>query len=59
MKRLKFNFNLTGFCLLALVLGALGPSGCASADSENLSARPWNSPGQHDSGLPSALTEGR
>jgi hypothetical protein len=57
MKRLRFN--LTCLWLLALVLGAVGLAGCASADSENLSARPWNSPGQHDTGLPSSLTEGR
>jgi hypothetical protein len=57
MKKLKLS--ISSICLLALMLAAMGLSGCASADSENLSARPWNSPGAHDSGLPSALTEGR
>jgi ABC-type oligopeptide transport system substrate-binding subunit len=57
MKKLKFS--ISSICLLALMMAALGLSGCASADSENLSARPWNSPGANDSGLPSALTEGR
>jgi hypothetical protein len=57
MKQLKSK--LAGLCLLLLALGALGLSGCASADSENMSARPWNSPGQNETGLPSALTEGR
>jgi hypothetical protein len=57
MKTLKSAF--AGICLAALVLSALGLSGCASADSENLSARPWNSPGQNETGLPSGLTEGR
>lgn len=43
---------------LLLVIGAL-LIGCASTESENASARPWNSPKGWESGLPSGLTEGR
>ena len=43
--------------LSALAMGAIG---CASVESENASARPWNSPrGWETGGLPSTLNEGR
>lgn len=43
--------------LLALV--ALGGTGCATTEADNLSARPWNSPRGWETGLPSMLNEGR
>lgn len=45
--------------LLGLVLGALGLSGCASTEPDNMSERPWNSPKGWENGLPSGMTEGR
>jgi len=57
MNQLRIKF--AACCLFALVLGALCGTGCASAESENMSSRPWNSPGQYDGGLPSSLMEGR
>ena len=45
--------------LLLLALAALWLSGCASTESENLSARPWNTPKTWETGLPSSMTEGR
>ena len=48
-----------GWALLWLLLAALGLAGCASPETENLSARPWNSPKSWENGLPSAMTEGR
>jgi hypothetical protein len=47
------------FCLLLLALVALGISGCATTESENASARPWNAPKGWENGLPSSLYEGR
>jgi hypothetical protein len=47
--------------LLLFLLGALsaGVSGCATTDSENLSARPWNSPQGWETGaIPSSMNEG-
>lgn len=55
----RFRFNLSAAFLLLLVLAALGLSGCASEESENTSARPWNSPRGWENGLPSTMTEGR
>jgi hypothetical protein len=50
-------------CLLALlgcaVSATLGLSGCASTEPDNYSERPWDSPKSWETGLPSALTEGR
>jgi hypothetical protein len=43
--------------LLASVVLSL--TGCASTEPENYSARPWDSPRSWETGLPSALTEGR
>ncbi len=47
------------FLLLLLLLALLGAAGCASTESENMSARPWNSPKSWENGLPSSMTEGR
>jgi len=55
----RLFYRLRPLFLLLLVLAALGLAGCASPDSENLSERPWNTPKSWESGLPSALTEGR
>jgi hypothetical protein len=33
--------------------------GCTSPDPANRSARPWNTPKQWETGLPSAILEGR
>jgi hypothetical protein len=44
--------------LLLLTLAALGLSGCASDESENLSSRPWNAPRTSDYGLPGGMMEG-
>ena len=46
------------FCLL-LALIALWTGGCATTESENASARPWNAPKGWEHGLPSSLYEGR
>jgi hypothetical protein len=48
----QFLSNPRHAFLLMLVLAALGLSGCASAESENLSERPWNSPRPGDYGVP-------
>jgi len=44
--------------LLLVVLGTLGLAGCATADSENLSERPWNAPKTWENGMPSSINEG-
>ena len=44
---------------LILVLAALGLSGCATPESENVSERPWNTPKSWENGMPSSMTEGR
>ncbi len=48
-----------GAFLLLLVLAALTLSGCATADPDNLSERPWNAPKTWENGLPSGMFEGR
>lgn len=45
--------------LLLVFLAALGLTGCATADSDNASVRPWNTPKSWENGMPSAMTEGR
>jgi hypothetical protein len=40
------------FCLLALVAAIAGLSGCATADPQNASVRPWNAPQSWEGGLP-------
>jgi hypothetical protein len=48
------------FCFLLLASTAVGVVGCAtSEESDNVSARPWNSPKGWENGLPSTITEGR
>ena len=47
------------FYLLFLALIALWTGGCATTESENASARPWNAPKGWEHGLPSGLYEGR
>ena len=55
-------FRANSRWLLALLLASMvvGVAGCASnsADSQNVSERPWNAPASWDNGLPSSLTEG-
>ena len=48
-----------GWLLLVIALAAIGLSGCATPESENISERPWNSPKGWENGLPSSMTEGR
>jgi hypothetical protein len=55
--KLSFRTVRWFFCLLLLLVGA-GLSGCASTDSDNMSARPWDSPKSWENGLPSSMTEG-
>jgi type IV pilus biogenesis protein CpaD/CtpE len=45
-------------CLLVVVLTG-GLAGCASSDSDDISARPWNAPRHWETGLPSGMYEGR
>lgn len=53
----KFFFIAANLLLLS---ASLFLNGCATAEeSENASARPWNSPKGWEHGLPSAMTEGR
>ncbi|HSU56225.1 MAG TPA: hypothetical protein VLT36_19355 [Candidatus Dormibacteraeota bacterium] len=47
-------FFLFLVCVTPLLL-----CGCASTEPENYSSRPWDSPRSWETGLPSALTEGR
>lgn len=55
VKKVRFSYWL--FALLLLAAGGL--SGCATTESDNLSARPWDSPKSWENGLPSGMTEGR
>jgi hypothetical protein len=50
---MRYFWILCLFAILTLV------SGCASTESDNASARPWNSPKGWETGLPSGMTEGR
>ena len=45
--------------VLTLAYVALSGIGCATTESENLSARPWNAPRGWENGLPSSFYEGR
>jgi hypothetical protein len=51
----KFLKASLGLLLLAVIL----LSGCATAEPDNMSARPWNSPKGWENGLPSGMLEGR
>jgi hypothetical protein len=44
---------------LAVLAAASLLSGCATSETDNASARPWNSPYGWENGLPSSLTEGK
>jgi hypothetical protein len=48
-----------GSALLLLLVATSLLSGCATAEPDNLSVRPWNSPKGWESGLPSGMMEGR
>ena len=48
---------LLQFCLLALL--AVIFTGCASDETENRSARPWNTPKMWEHGVPASIMEGR
>jgi hypothetical protein len=50
---------LRWWLLVSAVLLGLAGSGCKSTESDNVSARPWNSPRGWEHGLPSVLNEGR
>lgn len=47
------------FFLLLVLVAVVGASGCASTDDEDISARPWNSPRNWESGMPSGFYEHR
>jgi hypothetical protein len=51
--------NWHGLLLLLLLAAAAVLSGCATNDSDELSARPWNTPKSWENGLPSGMMEGR
>ncbi len=57
MKTLRSRFSLAVF-LLGLAAGVFGLSGCTTAESDNMSARPWNQPQNWENGLPSTMMEG-
>ena len=53
---------INAFRLLPLLLAALTIllfNGCATAEPDNASARPWNAPKTWETGLPSSVFEGR
>ncbi len=54
-----FFGNLRLAFLLGLLLATAGLSGCATAESENASERPWNTPKGWETGVPGVMTEGR
>jgi len=56
---MKYLISNARWFWLGLVLGSLALSGCATADNENLSERPWNSPKTWENGMPSGINEGR
>jgi hypothetical protein len=45
------------FFLLLLVLAGLVTGGCASAESENQSERPWSAPQNWETGMPSGMMD--
>ncbi len=56
MKRLLANPR---WAFVLLFLAALALSGCATTESDNVSARPWDTPKSWETGLPSGMMEGR
>lgn len=49
----------TSSALLLLLAVTSLLAGCATAEPDNLSVRPWNSPKGWENGLPSGMMEGR
>jgi hypothetical protein len=45
--------------LLLFIFVAAVVTGCASTESENVSARPWNTPKGWETGFPTSIMEGR
>ena len=58
MKHLRSSVRPGCFAALLLLFVARFVSGCATND-ENLSERPWNTPRNWETGLPSGLGEER
>jgi hypothetical protein len=59
VKPVRFIKPITCFLLLVLIVGSALLTGCATADPDNLSVRPWNAPKGWENGLPSGMMEGR
>jgi hypothetical protein len=60
MNRRNVHRLLGTLMLLAWAMLLMMTSGCAtSAESENLSSRPWNTPKNWEHGLPGGMFEGR
>jgi hypothetical protein len=57
MKKTLGNWRSLLWVLLAVA--SLGLTACATTESENDSARPWNAPKGWENGLPGVMTEGR
>ena len=55
---MKISFQKS-LCFLLLALGLLALGGCKSAEPENMSSRPWNSPRGWEHGMPSMINQGR
>jgi hypothetical protein len=51
--------RLQGAFLLVLLLASVALTGCSTTEPDNASVRPWNAPKGWETGLPSAMTEGR
>ena len=49
------SFSLRYALMLLLALAGLALSGCASTESDNMSARPWNTPQSWETGMPSGM----
>ncbi len=49
------GFSLRAALLLLLAVAGVALSGCASTESENMSARPWNTPQSWETGMPSGM----
>jgi hypothetical protein len=50
--------NVRWFALFLALIGIM-LGGCATTESDNQSARPWNSPHPWETGLPSGILNGR
>lgn len=53
MKRIRTLRLLAVLALLGFI------SGCATADEDSVSSRPWNAPNGWENGLPPSFYEGR